>query len=417
MKAMHDEMGGVYDTEFGRMSGMLGLSLPTSPVHVLVPYGYSAPPTDIVMTADPIQVLPNGTQIWRIFHNGVDTHTIHTHLFHTQLINRIGQDGIQLGVDPIELGWKDTFRVNPLEITYLAMRPTVPTPAQVPFPVPDSIRLIDPTLPAGAPLVPPAPAGWFDPAGNAITTINNHLVNFGWEYVWHCHILAHVEMDMMHSLVYAVQLVGTPATLSAQITGNGNNRSVVLNWKSVPNATNYTVQRATNVSFTNNLVNVPLGQVTTYTNFIGSPNQTFYYRVFASKTVGDTQVYAESPIGFPTETMTSGASNIAPYPATAPLVPPAAPTTVTATLTPQGGNARITLTWTNVANESGYRIQRALDPNFTSGVVTSTVGANVLTFTTGNLLHNTNYYFRVQSYNSADASAYVNATPFPLRTQ
>ena len=26
MKAMHDEMGGVYDTLFGRMSGMLGLS-------------------------------------------------------------------------------------------------------------------------------------------------------------------------------------------------------------------------------------------------------------------------------------------------------------------------------------------------------------------------------------------------------
>ena len=31
MKAMHDEMGGVYDTLFGRMSGMLGLSLPNSP--------------------------------------------------------------------------------------------------------------------------------------------------------------------------------------------------------------------------------------------------------------------------------------------------------------------------------------------------------------------------------------------------
>ena len=29
MKAMHDEMGGVYDTEYGRMSGMLGLELPS----------------------------------------------------------------------------------------------------------------------------------------------------------------------------------------------------------------------------------------------------------------------------------------------------------------------------------------------------------------------------------------------------
>ena len=134
MKAMHDEMGGVYDTQFGRMSGMLGLSNPTSPVHVLIPYGLASPPTDLVkgsLEGTPIGVMPDGTQIWRIFHNGVDTHTIHTHLFHAQLINRVDQSGQVTGgtlpVDPIELGWKDTFRINPLEITYIAMRPTVPT--------------------------------------------------------------------------------------------------------------------------------------------------------------------------------------------------------------------------------------------------------------------------------------------------
>ena len=207
---MHDEMGGVYDTLFGRMSGMLGLSLPNSPNHVLIPYGLASPPTDLVkgsLETTPIGVMPDGTQIWRIFHNGVDTHTIHTHLFHTQLINRVGQDGQwydQSRVDPTDLGWKDTFKVNPLEVTYLAMRPTVPTPAQVPFEVPDSVRLIDPTLPEGATLIPPPPAGWFDPNGVKIPEILNHSVNFGWEYVWHCHILSHEEMDMMHSLVFAV---------------------------------------------------------------------------------------------------------------------------------------------------------------------------------------------------------------------
>ena len=29
------------------------------------------------------------------------------------------------------------------------------------------------------------------------TPITNQLVNFGWEYVFHCHILSHEEMDMM----------------------------------------------------------------------------------------------------------------------------------------------------------------------------------------------------------------------------
>ena len=111
--------------------------------------------------------------------------------------------------------------MNPLEVTYLAMRPTVPTPSQVPFEVPDSVRLIDPTLPEGATLIPPPPAGWFDPTGNAIPEILNHYVNFGWEYVWHCHILSHEEMDMMHSLVFAVP-PKAPTSLGA--TWNGSTK-------------------------------------------------------------------------------------------------------------------------------------------------------------------------------------------------
>jgi len=53
------------------------------------------------------------------------------------------------------VGWKDTFYVNPLEITFLALRPTVPTPSEIPFELPNSVRLIDPTLPDGATLPRP----------------------------------------------------------------------------------------------------------------------------------------------------------------------------------------------------------------------------------------------------------------------
>ena len=145
--------------------------------------------------------MSDGTQIWRLFHNGVDTHPIHVHLFNAQLINRIGQDNLIVAPEPSEYGWKDTFKVNPLEVTFLAMRPVIPTQAQLPFEVQDSNRLIEPGLPEGASLPDPPPAGWFDPEGVGITEVLNHYVNFGWEYVWHCHILAHEEMDMMHSLV------------------------------------------------------------------------------------------------------------------------------------------------------------------------------------------------------------------------
>jgi len=93
---MHDEMGGVYDTEFGRMSGMLGLTNPTSAVHVLIPYPLLVA-TDRhregVDRGHADRPAGDGTQLWRIFHNGVDTHPIHTHLFTAQVINRVGRTG------------------------------------------------------------------------------------------------------------------------------------------------------------------------------------------------------------------------------------------------------------------------------------------------------------------------------------
>ena len=37
---------------------------------------------------------PSETQLWKITHNGVDTHPIHFHLFNVQVINRVGWDGM-----------------------------------------------------------------------------------------------------------------------------------------------------------------------------------------------------------------------------------------------------------------------------------------------------------------------------------
>jgi FtsP/CotA-like multicopper oxidase with cupredoxin domain len=265
MKAMHDEMGGVYDTGFGRMSGMLGLSNPSSAQGFILPFPFSSPPTDVVkgsLESTKIGELADGTQLWRIFHNGVDTHPIHTHLFTAQVLSRVGQDGqVAAGafpagqaVDAQDVGWKDTFKVNPLEITFLALRPTVPTPTEIPFELPNSVRLIDPMLPEGATLPPPGPAGWFDPNGNPIDEILNHTVNFGWEYVWHCHILSHEEMDFMHSLVFAAP-PKAPTFLSGAWNGSVANPTVLLNW--VDNSAQeagFTVQRALDPNFATGLV-------------------------------------------------------------------------------------------------------------------------------------------------------------------
>jgi hypothetical protein len=416
MKAMHDEMGGVYDTMFGRMSGMLGLSNPTSPVHVLIPYGLASPPTDLVkgsVEGSPIGVLPDGTQIWRIFHNGVDTHTIHTHLFHAQLINRLGQDGIQLQVDPIELGWKDTFRVNPLEITYFAMRPTVPTPDVLPFEVPDSVRLIDPTLPEGATLVPPAPAGWFDPEGNQITEIPNHFVNFGWEYVWHCHILAHEEMDMMHSLVFAVP-PRPPLITNATVTGPANNPTVDLTWtdNSIKEA-GFTVQRASDFNFTTGLRSFNVAEnAVGYSDTTVANNAAYWYRVLAiGNKVGDTATYPGS-LGFPTMTADS-ASNIMPVVVGTPTTAvPADPTLLNATV--QAG-PQVRLTWRdNANNETGFVVERCtvVPPatscsNFAQIAVTAAGGGAETYIDTAVTVGNT-YFYQVWAVNALGRS--VNPT-------
>ena len=71
----------------------------------------------------------DGTQIWRITHNGVDTHPIHFHLYDVQVVNRVTWDNIIIPTEANELGWKDTVRISPLEDTIVALRPIIPTGA------------------------------------------------------------------------------------------------------------------------------------------------------------------------------------------------------------------------------------------------------------------------------------------------
>lgn len=191
-KAIHDEMGATFD-DYGRMSAKLGLEMPFTNAAIA---NFNL--QNFVDAATEI-VRPDEIQIWRITHNGVDTHPIHFHLFDVQVLNRVGWDGFIRLPDTNELGWKDTVRISPLEDTIVALRPVKPA---VPFALPNSIRPLNPSQPIGSMMG----FSQIDPyTGNApAVPTTNQIVNFGHEYVWHCHILSHEENDMMRPIIFNV---------------------------------------------------------------------------------------------------------------------------------------------------------------------------------------------------------------------
>ena len=200
-KAIHDEMNATTFDEFGRMQANLGVEAqpPTPGLQnvTLYPFvnpgtefidGTNLPKADVLYDANgnavsdvkiqPISSATDGTQIWRITHNGVDTHPIHFHLYDVQLLNRVTWDNIIIPPDPEELGWKDTVRMAPLEDTIVALRPIVP---EVPWEVPNAIRNLNPMDPAGSTKLfnnidpratrrRPSPTSWSTTAGSTSGT-------------------------------------------------------------------------------------------------------------------------------------------------------------------------------------------------------------------------------------------------------
>ena len=288
-KAIHDETNSTTFDEYGRMQATLGIEAqpPTPGGQNVTLYPYTNPQTELidatnlpkqVVTYDTATGLPtsdikiapmgdakDGTQLWRITHNGVDTHPVHFHLYDVQLINRVTWDNIIIPNDANENGWKDTVRMSPLEDTIVALRPVIP---QVPFEVPNSVRPLNPMMP------PDSTGGFFntDPQGNPLTTpITNQTINFGWEYVWHCHILSHEEMDMMRPVSVALPPIKAtwPATgaVTPGATGPGGTQSFDLKWNDNSiTETAFVVQRTTDGTTWTDVGTVPqpLGDTNTH---------------------------------------------------------------------------------------------------------------------------------------------------------
>jgi len=244
----------LFELDYGRMNATLGTELPLTNFNTqtTIPLGYIDPNTEDIydsanLAGSPVGIGPDGSQLWMVIHNGVDSHAIHFHLYDVQLINRFGWDGTNRVPFPEELGWKDTVRMNPLEIDFVALRPMS---QRLPFPVPDSQRLFDVTKPAGADLAMSA----FDPFNNAAPQINQ-VQPMGWEYVWHCHLLGHEENDMMRDQVFQVP-PDMPTNVSVRTTITGGNRRNVMTFTDMSlSEAGFNVRRATDAAMTLNVRN------------------------------------------------------------------------------------------------------------------------------------------------------------------
>jgi FtsP/CotA-like multicopper oxidase with cupredoxin domain len=227
----HKAIQELFTLDYGRMNATLGTELPNVNFQnqTTIPLGYVDPPTEIVRQGD--------TQIWKITHNGVDSHFIHFHLFNVQVINRVGWDGSLRPPDANEMGWKDTVRMNPLEDILVALQPITP---QLPWPIPNSIRQPD--------VMNMNMFTNLDPFSNNGAATVNTPNNFGWEYVWHCHILGHEENDMMRPIVWQVP----PPDPSNFVVAAANGGGVAISFTdNSANETGFTIQRDIDAAFTN----------------------------------------------------------------------------------------------------------------------------------------------------------------------
>jgi hypothetical protein len=311
-----------------------------------------------------------------------------------QVVNRVTWDNIIIPTDRAELGWKDTVRISPLQDTIVALRPIIP---EVPWELPNAIRPLNPMMPLGS----MAMFNNIDPQGNPTAQIVNQLVNFGWEYVYHCHILSHEEMDMMRPVSIALPPV-RPDGLAATVSSAGGSLAVDVSWNDNSIAeTAYLLQKSEDGGATwldLATIDSPLDQANLtgprlYTDSAVQAGLTYQYRVIAKNSVG---YGAEFPM-VTVQSMSDVASITTP-------VQPAAPTGLAAQL--QFG-PMVNLTWSdNADNETAFVVERS--DNGGAFVAFPDLAADTISYLDTSVQPGHTYRYQVYAKNLAGGSALSN---------
>ncbi len=418
-KGIHDEMNSANFDEWGRMTANMGLEAAgaTPLLQNIVLYPYVNPAWDnkldstglpSSLNVTPISSATDGTQIWKITHNGVDTHPIHFHLYDVQVINRVTWDNIIIPPEPTELGWKDTVRISPLEDTIVAVRPIVPV---LPFGLPDSKRPLNPMMPLGAQGSANGPngteAGFNNtlPNGNpTLTPIKNTIENFGAEYVVHCHILSHEEMDMMRPVTVTVaHALADAPVLSRTIDPGGAvqlmwtdgtpvNYADMSTWGSPAGEVGFRIERADvtgGVAGAYTAIATAPANSTSYSDSpppLADPTAMYSYRVIAFNAAGDATSGTVNVGGLP-----EGPVGLAAAVQAAPTLPM---------------GTQISLTWSNTSSfaATSLVVERAMGAGAFGAI--ASLGAAATSFVDSTVVPG-KYSYRVNALSVTGPSAYA----------
>lgn len=159
---------------------------------------------------------------------------------------------------------------------------------------------------------------------------------------------------------------------------------IALAWNQVTDNTGYKLERKTGAAGAWGTIATKGAGENAHTDSGLTPGTLYYYRV--------------STIGAGGTSLPSGEVNAVTKPA-APVLN--APTGTTAT--------QVTLGWTNVEGETGYKIERKLGAGEWGEITTR--GVDVVSYTDTGLTPNTQYYYRVRATNGSGDSAYSNEQP------
>ena len=231
------------------------------------------------------------------------------------------------------------------------------------------------------------------PLGAAATSYTDTAVTEGTTYYYRVRAENEASNSAWSNTV-TVLYTTVPAAL-AGLTATLAGSSVSLTWTAHANtapATQLRIQRATDPGFTSNVTDTLIGPaLSTYTDSKVVQGTTYYYRVRAENQASNSA-------------WSSTASILVPRTA------PPAPANLTTRAYAQGfASAAIDLTWTEnpAPAVTGFTIQAATSPAFTTGVTTSTVGPAARNYTLTGLRRRTRYYIRIQSVNGPATSGWT----------